>query len=137
MSAALRHLSHVIKVVLLSFMLSAARFGAAAEEPSMPPLKAIEKFGSISIADGSSFFTFSKDGSFQSGPLGISGRAFEGRWTASGDYTFSVIAKVGWVNGASSGQDFRRIVFAIYHVRKRPPELAPAKRSHIDLFDGY
>ena len=52
----------MMKTALLIFLLSAAQFLAAAEDTSIPPLKAIEQFGSISIADGSSFFTFSKDG---------------------------------------------------------------------------
>jgi hypothetical protein len=103
----------------------------------MPALKAMEQFGSISISDGSSFFTFSKDGSFRSEPLGTSGRTLEGRWTVSDGIRFSVIAKLSWVNGGSSEQDYRRIVFVIYHVRKRPPEPELSARSRIDLFDSY
>jgi hypothetical protein len=126
----------MMKTALLIFLLSAAQFLAAAEDTSIPPLKAIEQFGSISIADGSSFFTFSKDGSFQSGPLGLSGRTFEGRWTAS-NLTFTVIAKLGWVNGASTDQDYRRIVFVIYDVWKRRPDTKPFRRSQPEFFDSY
>jgi hypothetical protein len=125
-----------MKITLLFLLLTSARFIAAAEDTKMPAFKAIEQFGSISITDGSSFFTFSKDGSFRSGPLGISGREFEGRWTAS-DYTFTVTAKRGWINGASTGKDYRRIVFMIYYVQKRPPEAKPGMIPHPDLFDTY
>ena len=126
----------MMKLTFLAVLLLAAQFVAAAEEAFIPPLKAIEKFGSISITDGSSFFTFSKDGSFRSGPLGESGREFDGRWMAS-NLTFTVTAKLGWMNGASTVQDYRRIVFVIYHVQKRPPETNPFKRSQPELFDSY
>ena len=113
-----------MKIALLFLLLTSAQFIAAAEDTRMPPLKAIEQFGSISITDGSSFFTFSKNGTFRSGPLGESGREFEGHWTAS-NTTFTAIAKLGWMNGASTGKDYRRIVFVIYYVQKRPPETKP------------
>jgi hypothetical protein len=69
-------------------------------------------------------------------PLPISGREFEGHWTAS-DYTFTVTAKLGWMNGTSTGNDYRRIVFRIYDVQKRPPETKPGEMPHPDLFDSY
>jgi len=119
-----------MKIALLFFLLLSAKFVTAAEEPSIPALKAIEKFGSITIADGSSFFTFSKDGSFHSGPLSQSGRTFEGHWKADG-LKFTVIATLGWLNGLSKFDDYRRIVFVIYDVRKKPS--AP----HPNLVDAY
>src|SRR4051812_7551727 len=91
-----RRRSHVMKITLLFLLLTSAQFIAGAEGTRMPPLKAIEQFGSISITDGSSFFTFSKDGAFRSGPLGKSGREFEGHWTAN-DGKITVIAKLGWM----------------------------------------
>jgi len=131
-----RRRSHLMKIALLFLLLTSAQFIAAAEDMRMPPLKAIKQFGSVSISDGSSFFTFFKDGTFRSGPLGISGREFDGRWTAS-DTTFTVNAKLGWKNGASTGKDYRRIVFVIYDVQKRPPETMLGLMLHPDLFDGY
>ena len=126
-----------MKTTFLASLLVAVPLVVTAEEASLPPLKAMEQFGSISITDGSSFFTFSKDGSFRSGPLGISGREFEGRWTAD-DSRFTVTAKLGWINGTSTGHDYRRIVFVIYSVRKRPPETNPSfGGAHPKLFDGY
>lgn len=128
--------AHLMKIALLFLLLTSAQFIAAAEDTRMPPLKAIEQFGSVSITDGSSFFTFSKDGTFRSGPLGSSGREFEGHWTAS-DTIFTVIAKLGWKNGASTGKDYRRIIFVIYDVQKRPPEPKLGLMLHPDFFDGY
>jgi hypothetical protein len=126
----------MMKTALLIFVLLAVQPLTAAEDTSMPPLKAIEQFGEILISDGSSYYIFSKDGSFRSGPLGLSGRAFEGRWTSNG-LTFTAIAKLGWMNGISSDQDYRRIVFVIYHVQKRQPVTKPTKWSQLTLFDSY
>ena len=126
-----------MKTALLAFLFLAAPLVALAEEESLPPLKAIEQFGSISITDGSSFFTFSKDSSFRSGPLGISGREFEGHWTAEGA-RLVVTAKLGWMNGASTGHDYRRIVFVIYSVRRRSPETKSSLGgAHPELSDCY
>ncbi len=126
-----------MKTTLLAFLLCAAPLIATAEEDSFSPLKAIKQFGGISITDGSSFFTFSKDGSFRSGPLGISGREFEGHWTADGP-RLVVTAKLGWINGVSTGHDYRRIVFVIYSVRRRPPENKPSLGgAQPELFDCY
>lgn len=126
----------MIKITLLIFLLSSAQCIAATEDTSIPALQAIEQFGGITITDGSSFFTFSKDGSFQSGPLGMSGRAFKGRWISSG-LTFKVTAKLGWINGLSTDQEYRRIDFVIYHVQKRQPKEKPFNGKQPELFDSY
>ena len=127
-----------MKTTLFAFLLATIPLAAIAEEASLLPLKAIEQFGSISITDGSSFYMFSKDGSFRSGPLGMSGRELEGRWTAD-ETRFTVTAKLGWVNGASMGHDYRRIVFVIYSVRKHPPPQTDpfVAGAHPEFFDGY
>ena len=128
-----------MKTTLLILFLTVASVFAAPDNTLMPPLKAIEQFGSISITDDSSFFTFTKDGSFRSGPLGISGREFEGRWTAD-NLKFTVTAKLGWMNGSSTGNDYRRIVFVIYHVQKRKPEAKPKPSFGFGpelLYDSY
>ncbi len=123
---------------MLTLILAVAATCATADDAYLSPLKAIEQFGRISISDGSSFYTFSKDGSFHSGPLGISGREFDGHWTAD-DTRFTVIAKLDWMNGDSTGHDYRRIVFVIYYVEKYPPEKKPsvASQPHLDLWNSY
>ncbi len=124
-----------MKIAFLSLLLTIAPVFGASDDTAIAPLKAIEQDGSISISDGSSFFTFTKDGSFQSGPLGVSGRTFEGHWTAH-ELTFTVEAKLGWMNGLSTGKDYRRIVFVIYDVRKRPSETKPSFGPAV-LYDSY
>ena len=72
----------------------------------------------IVLIDGSSSYTFSKDGSFTSAPLSASGRTFEGKWEiiegkSEGAATVVVEAKEGWRDGIQPGNSFRRIVFVI------------------------
>ena len=102
----------------------------------LEPGKAIEQFGAITIGDGSSFFTFSKDGSFNSGPLGMSGRTMKGYWFKDEDGMFVVTAKFGWINGLSLDEQYRRIVFRISHVSRHVKE---GKTPHVAEpdFDSY
>lgn len=85
-----------------------------------PPDPAIELQASgITLTDGSSSFTFAKDGTFVSAPLGMSGRTLKGHWKleehAAGLPAKVVVeAKAGWVNGMSLDHDHRRMVFFIY-----------------------
>lgn len=85
-----------------------------------PPDPAIEMQKSgITLTDGSSFYTFAKDGTFKSGPLGMSGRTFAGHWKLGEHHAGSaakviVEAKFGWDNGMSPLDEYRRIVFFIY-----------------------
>jgi len=87
-----------------------------ADDARIAPLDAIRENESITISDGSSFYTFRKDGSFDSGPGGISGRRITGTWTISQDRpnpSFVVDGQWSWINGLSNPDDFRRIVFDI------------------------
>ena len=125
-----------------ALLLTVVSVFATNEDASFSPLNAIKHFGSITIADGGSYFTFSKDGAFHSGPLGMSGRELDGHWTArageTGDATtFTVIAKAGWMNGLEVNDDYRRIVFEIYDVQKRGSNQKPTSFAPAPLFDGY
>jgi len=108
-----------------------------ADDTLIPPLKAIEQFGSISVSDGSSYYMFAKDGSFQSGPLGQSGRTMTGRWSKDADGRLVATAKLGWINGISSKDQYRRIVFFISHVSNRAVEPNPNPFFHRVPFDSY
>jgi hypothetical protein len=128
--------STVVKTThLILFLAAAAVFGA--EETWLPPLKAIEQWGSISISDGSSYFTFARDGSFHSGPFGASGHTLDGHWTARDETMFTVIATAGWENGEAESEDYRRIVFDIRNLQKRPRLDKPVLSAPIQLFEGY
>jgi hypothetical protein len=104
--------------------------------PQDPPAVVMEKHGSFAISDGASWYSFSKDGSFKSGPMGMSGRTFEGKWTLSDEMMFTVIAKVGWYNGGVPRDDYRRIVFRISRPAKRPEMAAVRMGGAPDLFDA-
>ena len=128
----------ITRIMLKSFfLLLFSVLVATASDTLIPPLKAIQEFGGISISDGSSYYTFSKDGSFESGPLRLSGRTMNGRWVKDANGRLIATVRLGWVNGLSAGDQYRRIVFFISHVSKRaqPPKLRfgfPA-----ELFDSF
>lgn len=99
--------------ILCFFIL--AIFGLTYADEPILPLDAIKSHGSITIIDGSSFYTFRKDHSFSSGPLGLGGRTIEGKWriATKANESFEVEGKWSWINGLSRIDDYRRIVFDI------------------------
>ena len=119
------------------FVLLLSALAANASETLIPPLKAIQDFGGIAVGDGSSYYTFSKDGSFESGPLGMSGRTMTGRWAKDSDGRLIATVRLGWVNGLSSGDQYRRIVFFISHVSRRAEPAKPRFGTSAELFDSY
>lgn len=126
----------MLKPLFILFFFSSTLFVAAADT-LIPPLQAIEEFGGISISDGSSYFSFSKDGSFQSGPLGLSGRTMRGRWTKDADGRLVATVKLGWINGYFSDDQYRRVVFFISHLTKRTVPLKPDFGTSAEVFDSY
>jgi len=90
-------------------------------EAELDPAATLEADGSITLTDGSSYYTFSKGGDFTSGPVGTSGRTLDGRWSqpAGSKGRFVVVARRGWIGGISSGS-FHRIVFDIRPGKKKP-----------------
>ncbi|HSI85992.1 MAG: hypothetical protein ACAI35_22550 [Candidatus Methylacidiphilales bacterium] len=77
------------------------------------PQQALEQNGSFTVSDGSSYFTFAGKGVFKSGPMSISGRTMRGFWEMDKDDRYVVTVRLGWVNGSSTGNDYRRIVFRL------------------------
>jgi hypothetical protein len=53
-----------------------------------------------------------KDGSFKSGPLGLSGREITGTWKAHDNF-FLIEGRWGWMNGASPVDDRRRMTLYV------------------------
>lgn len=76
-------------------------------------LDIIKKEGQFVFTDGSSYYRFSSDGAFDSGPLSISGRTINGKWKSDGDYKFIIEGVWSWVNGMSSINDRRRLVLTV------------------------
>ena len=122
---------------ILALLFSASSFVATAADTLIAPLQAIEQFGSVAIADGSSYFEFSKDGSFHSGPLGMSGRTMKGYWTKDADGHLVATVRLGWINGFPPENEYRRIVFFISHVTKRAVPLKPDFDPSTEIFDSY
>jgi hypothetical protein len=127
----------IIYLALLSVVAAVA--GVSAAEPTYWPQEALDKFGAFTITDGSSYFTFSRDGKFKSGPMGLSGRELNGTWTVADKTEMTVIARVGWMNGHQPQDDYRRIVLSISSLRKRERATQPTVSfgAPADLFDGY
>ena len=76
------------------------------------PLKIIQGEGQFVFTDGSSYYSLKKDGSFKSGPLGLSGREIMGTWKAH-DNLFLIEGRWGWMNGASPVDDRRKMTLYI------------------------
>ncbi len=104
-------------MIFATILLASLPLVSLAEEAVIQPIQAIQEKGSVTISDGSSFYTFRKDGTFDSGPLGFGGRTISGRWRLDesriNNPAFVVDGKWGWINGLSRSDDYRRIVFDI------------------------
>ncbi|HWL52681.1 MAG TPA: hypothetical protein VNQ90_09610 [Chthoniobacteraceae bacterium] len=110
-----------------------------AQSAGLDPHRAIEEDGSITLCDGSSYYTFSRGGGFLSGPIGKSGRRLEGSWKADAVLEpgiFSVVARYEWMEGDEwKKEGYRKIRFRIGPGEKRPfrEQMVPA----ISEFHAY
>jgi hypothetical protein len=81
----------------------------------LSPEEIIQREGHFVFTDGTSFFYFRKDNTFESGPvIGISGQTISGRWRhpgSSGDWVIE--GQWGWINGINVRDDFRRMVMRV------------------------
>jgi len=66
----------------------------------------IEKEGVFRFSDGSSIYSFHKDGSFDLNPCGMSGRTIKGNWKKVDDL-IQVEGEWGWLNGTLKPDDIR------------------------------
>lgn len=122
-----------MKTILLSFFSTLAVLFAA--EPTYSPQEALDKFGSFTITNASSYFTFSRNGSFDSGPLGLSGEQLRGTWTFTNKTNFMVTAKRGWANGINLPDEYRQVIFRIVSVRKHSAPPTVSFGAPFELFD--
>ena len=112
---------------------------------TLPPNEVLRADGLLVLTDGSSYFLFVRDGTFRSFPCGLSGRTFQGTWTApfGSPCIFTVEATASWVNGVSAANDYRNIIFVVYMGNKRPLDKAaltavPAPPKEVrEVWDGY
>ena len=123
--------------LLLAILVGMSCTIATAADTVIAPLQAIEQFGAITIGDGSSFFKFSNDGTFESGPLDQSGRTMKGYWTKGTNGRLVVTARLGWINGLSSRDQYRRIIFYIAHVSKAAERPNTPMWRRTPEFDSY
>ncbi len=115
-----------------------ACIAVAAELPSVAEI--IRQKGTFSFTDGSSVFTFERNGQFSLGPvpMGESGRTIDGMWTNNGTGIFVIAGKWGWMNGLSKTDDFREMKILV-SLRQQDPvgqgSAGPVKRP--TLYDVY
>jgi len=120
--------------ILLSCLFASCLF-ISARAQSLDPSDVLKQDGILRVSDGSSYYEFRTNGTFHSFPVSVSGRTFDGSWTSSaGPYsiTFTVTAKMGWLNGIQPQPDDWKIVLRVDAGLKRP-----ADRLHMEVFDGY
>lgn len=101
-----------MKVVAIAFILLCVTSNVVASD-FPEPLQIIENEGQFIFTDGSSYYSFKKDGTFISEPLGISGREITGTWELQ-DRVFVIQGRWSWMNGLSPRDDYRRMKLAIY-----------------------
>jgi hypothetical protein len=94
-----------LSALLLTAMLRAAEYSRAFE--------IIQKEGQFVFMDGSSYYRLWANGTFDSGPVSISGRTISGKWKTDGDYRFIIEGEWGWMNGINKANDNRTLVLAI------------------------
>jgi hypothetical protein len=114
--------------------LSSVCLRCAADTNFLDAADVLKDDGVLALTDGSSYYVFKTNSTFSSFPISISGRCFDGTWTADPRYSrFTVEAKETWMNGFSATNEYRRIVFVVYRGRKKPA----ADRRMKYIFDGY
>ena len=99
-----------MKTLLIPCLIAAATTAASAQ--TRPPERVIREEGALVITDGASYYRFRSDSSFDSGPIGLSGRTITGRWRGD-EGEFTVEGRWGWINGVSPIDDFRRMTMRI------------------------
>ena len=100
------------------FVLVLVVVGAAIADTAKPSTDKVsdilKKEGQFVFTDASSYFRFNKDGTFDSGPLKVSGRTIRGKWKAEGDYSYVVEGDWGWLNGVSPKVDRRKLTLYVF-----------------------
>jgi hypothetical protein len=92
-------------------LLATALVGADDALPSISEI--IEEEGQFAFTDGSSTYRFYGDGSFLLEPVGISGRAVEGRWESPDPGRMEITGTWSWYNGVSAIDDTRRMTLDV------------------------
>jgi hypothetical protein len=105
------------RIILLSLgILTTFQSFAFAGDTFREPSDFISKEGQLRITDGSSIYTFKKDGTFELHPVGVSGREIKGTWKSRNDNNrfIEIEGEWMWMNGEVIPNDFRKMVLAIY-----------------------
>src|SRR5688500_10700126 len=95
-----------MKPLLIACLIATVTGGASAQTRS--PARIIRAYGALVISDGASYYRFNRDSTFDSGPIGNSGRTTTGQWRQVDD-TFVIEGRWGWVNGVNAFDDYRRM----------------------------
>jgi hypothetical protein len=127
----MRHRHLRLAIALASLIIGVAATFAAqsffkpeAKATDFPePLKIIQAEGRFVFTDGSSYYSFKRDGTFKSGPMGLSGREITGTWKSE-DRLFVIEGIWGWMNGVSPVDDYRKMTIYV----STPISVETAKR---------
>jgi hypothetical protein len=107
---------HTLIRVILVFIVT--ELGIASPPTPTPTLvyfeQVIKSEGTVSISDGSSIFSFNKDGKFTQEPLGLSGMTVNGKWKVANNTIFTITGNWSWINGLSPESDYRKMIMFIY-----------------------
>jgi hypothetical protein len=111
-----------------------------AASPTLPTVSDIvQKEGRFVFSDGSSYYLFRKDGTFKSGPLGLSGRTIDGTWKF-GDPLLNIEGNWGWINGISALNDTRKMRLFVHPTKtfKTAPFVRwISEKGAIKIYDCY
>jgi hypothetical protein len=72
----------------------------------------VQQEGQFIFSDNSSVYVFKKDGTFNSCPLGMSGRTITGTWKAD-EPLFEIQGVWSWINGLSALDDRRKMILYV------------------------
>lgn len=128
-----------MKSVFISVLIICASLSAASMR-YQSPLAILNAKGTLALSDGSSYYVFSRDGTFRSFPRGMSGRLLHGAFKTEGSdvVRFTVMAIQSWRNGLSSLNDRRKIIFVVYpgqnKANKQASDEQPAPKQ---VWNGY
>ena len=127
-----------MKTGIAMFLLAMAIKAGAEDVPSIT--KIIGETGSFAFTDGSSVYTFKKDGTFKLLPVKNMARCVSGTWTnrVGSDETFVVQGLWAWVDGISKIDDYREMTLLVHLLDPKPlRRQIKSTASQVDLYDVY
>ena len=116
--------------LIFAALCAVGRTGKTADTPASAQ-QIIEKENQFAFTDNSSYYLFHKNHTFESGPVGESGRHIKGTWKTPNhqEGAFVIEGQWGWINGTSKPNDFRRMTLTVY-----PHGIEPEVKGNVSAF---